>query len=344
MGDKARILLADHHLDSRTKVSAALKTAGYFVEETGTAEEFLRTTRNSQHDLILLDSSLPDLDCRDVRNRIRECSQLRCCVGPSVLFLESADEEYSGDKPPPGMEGFLSRSLEDRDLVATVDSMIQLRNSENTLAQNDLYRQLMDNIHQGIWAIDKEGQTTYMNERMAAMLKTTTEAALGKHLFDFMDERGIEICKRNMKRREEGISEDHDFELIRTDGSRIYTIMQTSPVINTAGEYIGALAGVLDITGRVEGESENRRRAVANVEQLLESAPDAMVVADRDGKIILVNACAEKMFGYPREELLGHFTEILIPAEHRDTHRQIRSRFADNHGPRINGEGFEMSG
>ncbi len=316
MEDKARILLADHHLDSRTKVSATLKSAGYFVEETRTAEEFIRTTGHSRHDLILLDDSIPDLDCHDARNRIRECSLLRCCVEPPVLIL--------------------SPSLEDRKLVATVDSMIQLRNSENALAENDLYRQMMDHLHQGIWAIDKEGRTTFMNGRMAAMLKTTAEAALGKNLFDFMDERGIETCKRNLKRREEGISEEHEFELIRSDGSRLSTIMYTSPIVNPAGEYIGALAGVLDITGR--------RRAVAQVEQLLESAPDAMVVADRDGKIVLVNACAEKMFGYPREELLGNSTEILIPEEHRETHRQTRNRFAANHGPSISGQGYEISG
>jgi len=344
MGDKARILLADHHSDSRIKFSATLKSAGYFVDETGSAEEFLRTTRNSQHDLILLDDSLPDLDHRYACKEIRDCSRLRYCVNPPVLILSSDDGNFKDDTAPARADGFISRSLEDRELVATVDSMIQLRNSENTLAENDLYRQLMENLHQGIWAIDKEGHTTYLNERMAAMLGTTTEAALGKHLFDFMDELGIEICQRNMKRREAGISEDHDFELIRTDGSRIYTIMHSSPVTNPSGEYIGALAGVLDITARIKEESEGHRRSAAQIIQLLESAPDAMVVADRDGKIILVNACVEKMFGYPREELLGNFTEILIPEEHRETHRRTRSRFVENHGPEISGQGFEISG
>ena len=344
MGDKARILLADHNLDSRIKFSATLKSAGYFVEETGTAEEFLRTTRNNQHDLILLDESLPDLDCRDARKKIREGSLLRLCMDPALLILSSEKEEIADDASPSSRESIIPRSLEARELVATVDSMIQLHNSENNHAENDLYRQLMDNLHQGIWAIDKEGRTTFMNERMADMLKITPESAIGRNLFDFMDERGIQICKRNMKRREEGISEDHEFELIRSDGSRLYTIMFTSPVNNPAGEYIGALAGVLDITERVEGESIDRRRAVAQIEQLLESGPDAMVVADRDGNIVLVNACAEKMFGYPREELLSQSTEILVPEEHRETHRQTRSRFVENHGPRISGQGFEISG
>ncbi|MEN8006544.1 MAG: PAS domain S-box protein, partial [Candidatus Krumholzibacteriota bacterium] len=344
MGDQARILLADHHTANRARASKTLKSAGYFVEETGTAEEFLRSARTNHHDLILLDDSLPDLDSRDACRKIKDGSLLRCSVGPSVLLLSSAGDEFPKRANPSRVDGFISRSLVGRELIATVNSMIQLRKAENATVENDLYRQLVENLHQGIWAIDKDGYTTFMNERMAAMLMTTSTAALGKHLFDFMDERGVEICKLNLGRREQGISEDHDFELIRSDGSRVYTIMQTSPVTNPAGEYIGALAGVLDITDRVAAESGGRHRAVTQIHQLLESTPDAMVVADRTGKIILVNAGTERIFGYPRKELLGRFTEILVPEDQRKAHRQVRGRFIANHGPRINGEGFEMSG
>jgi len=346
MGDRARILLADHHAECRSTVSDALKSAGYVVEETDSAVGFLRAMRKNQHDLILLDESLPDLDCRDACQRIKECSTLRCCSSPSVLLLSSLDENMSGKpNPDPGkVDGFISRSLVDGELVSTVDSMIRLRSAENDLVENDLYRQLVDNLHQGIWAVDKDGYTTFMNKRLASMLMTTTEEALGVHMYDFMDKQGIEICRRNMKRREQGIREDHEFELIKTDGSRIYTIMQTSPVTNPAGEYIGALAGVLDITERIMAEKADRKQAVARFRQLLDAAPDAMIVADRNGRITLVNTCTESLFGYEPGELRGQYTEILIPEEHRESHRQFRERFIKNKGPRISGEGFELSG
>ena len=112
------------------------------------------------------------------------------------------------------------------------------------------YRQLIETLQEGIWVIDKDTSTTFVNPRMAEMLGYTIEEMLGKPLFSFMDERGVEIVKYNMERRKQGIAEQHDFEFLRKDGSRVYTTMETSPLTDEKGNFVGALAGVVDITGR----------------------------------------------------------------------------------------------
>lgn len=66
---------------------------------------------------------------------------------------------------------------------------------------------------------------------------------------------------------------------------------------------------------------------------LLEAAPDAMVIANETGKIVLVNSQAEKLFGYPREELLGNPVDRLIPDRFHEQHAAQRERFSrDPHG------------
>ena len=60
---------------------------------------------------------------------------------------------------------------------------------------------------------------------------------------------------------------------------------------------------------------------------LLEAAPDAMVVIDDRGTVVLVNAQTEKLFGYTREELLGHPVDRLVPEGLRETHRQHREEY-----------------
>ena len=77
---------------------------------------------------------------------------------------------------------------------------------------------------------------------------------------------------------------------------------------------------------------------------LLEAAPDAMVVTDRQGRIVLVNAQAEKLFGYAREQLLGQRIEMLVPPRFRGQHSGHREGY--QHSPRVRpmGAGLDLYG
>jgi hypothetical protein len=76
---------------------------------------------------------------------------------------------------------------------------------------------------------------------------------------------------------------------------------------------------------------------------LLEGAPDAMVCVDRGGRIALVNAQTERLFGYQRDELVDQPVEILVPEIARQAHRAHRDRYAADPKPRTMGSGMELS-
>jgi PAS domain S-box-containing protein len=75
---------------------------------------------------------------------------------------------------------------------------------------------------------------------------------------------------------------------------------------------------------------------------LLEAAPDGIIEVDRDGTIVLLNAAAEKMFGYPREELLGVLIEVLVPDSLKHRHHEHRNSYAENPVTRPMGIGLEL--
>ena len=77
---------------------------------------------------------------------------------------------------------------------------------------------------------------------------------------------------------------------------------------------------------------------------LLESAPDAMVIADAAGKIAIVNAQAEQMFGYERKQMLGQKIEFLLPERLRDKHISHRGSFASKPTLRPMGSGLDLIG
>ncbi|MBI3985933.1 MAG: PAS domain S-box protein [Lentisphaerae bacterium] len=130
-----------------------------------------------------------------------------------------------------------------------------LQQTQDSLRQSERkYRGLIETLQEGIWVVDRDACTTYVNPRMAAMLGYTAEAMLGKHLFDFMDERGKALCARNLERREQGSNEPHEFEFIRKRGDRIYTMIETVSITDEKDRYAGAISGVMDITDRKRTE------------------------------------------------------------------------------------------
>jgi PAS domain S-box-containing protein len=110
------------------------------------------------------------------------------------------------------------------------------------------------------------------------------------------------------------------------------------------------LASLADKTGTITGMSAvarditRQQRAVARFRGLLEAAPDAMVCVDSGGRIVLVNAQAERMFGYPREELAGQPVEILVPDASKAGHSVLRAGYTADPRPRLMGAGQDLSG
>jgi PAS domain S-box-containing protein len=139
-----------------------------------------------------------------------------------------------------------------RDITARMEQRQALQRSE------ERYRRIVQTAEEGIWMIGADTITTFVNPKMASMLGYTVDEMLGRSMYDFMDERAKEAAQENVRRRELGISEQHDFRLTRKDGSNLWTAMSTSASFDDAGQYNGALAMVTDITERRRAEEALR--------------------------------------------------------------------------------------
>jgi PAS domain S-box-containing protein len=195
------------------------------------------------------------------------------------------------------------RSTRDDQIKDPEEQIIRLIRENETLRRTEEeYHVLMDTLQEGVWAIDQEGYTTFVNPRMADMLGYSVDEMQGKNIFNYMDDRGKEIAARNMERRKQGIKEQHEFEFIKKDGVRIQTLLETGPITDENGHYRGAIAGVADITDRKKMEHD-LGDAKKVWEAIFRGIGQPAVILDAHNSVIDANEAALHAVGKSLEEL-----------------------------------------
>lgn len=130
--------------------------------------------------------------------------------------------------------------------------------------------------------------------------------------------------------------ENYETERVDKEQSIIYVSVSLSSLKDEEGKIIGITTVIRNLTGK--------KRTEGKFQALLESAPDAMVIVNKFGQIVLVNAQTEKLFGYERADLIGREVEILIPMKYSGVHHEHRKHFFADPKVREMGAGLELYG
>lgn len=182
------------------------------------------------------------------------------------------------------------------------------------MASEARYRTMVEGALEGVGASDREGRITFANRQLAQMTGYEPDEQVGRHIEDMLFPEDIPAFQATKRHRSRGDSNLSEVRFRRKDGSTLWTIKATSPVLDEEGRLVGLVSFFTDITARKEAEaalreSEARRRAY------FEHAAVGIMLATLEGRIHEVNPALCRLTGYSRDELTDGNVATLLPGE-----------------------------
>ncbi len=227
-----------------------------------------------------------------------------------------------------------------------------LAREEKLRRAQEQYRRIVETTNDGVWMIDSDFRTTFVNRRMAEMLGYTPEEMMGRTPFDFVFPEDAARKQADLERRRKGVREVFYTRYRKKDGSELWALVSAAPVFSDAGTFAGALAMQSDVTllrkteetlrrneklitaGRlaaaISHEVNNPLEAVVNLLYLLKSEPmsdQARHYVELAGREIhRVSAISKRALGFFRDT--GAWADFSLPDLLDDTLSFYEQEFA----------------
>jgi PAS domain S-box-containing protein len=217
------------------------------------------------------------------------------------------------------------------------------QNIERALNESERqFRLLVESVvDYAILMLDVDGRVVTWNSGAARIKGYGADEIIGHDhsVFYTEEDRASGVPARILKAaREQGRYEAEGWR-VRKDGSRFWANVVLDAIPDDAGNLIGFSKVTRDITERREAQARDAR-----FRRVVETAPNAIVMIHASGLIEMVNAGAEQIFGYAREEMLGRHVEMLVPERFRGHHPALRKSFLADPRARPMGAGRDLFG
>jgi len=198
-------------------------------------------------------------------------------------------------------------------ILAIYSDITERKQMEEELRESESrFRTLVETTKVGVSAMDEKGVITYVNDRWGEIWGYSLKEIMGRYIFDFLDEKNLQILKEQLAKRREGSRESYEITWTKKDGSKAPTILSPTPILDTDGRYKGSYDFITDITERKRAEEQLQRYA-AELEQSNEEVKNFAYIVSHDLRVPLVN-----LKGYTSElssalEVIGPTMETALP-------------------------------
>lgn len=289
MDNKINILYLEYETGDATIALQTLKAAGINAEinAVNTPGAFRDALQNFAPNLIIADDALPALNAINALD-ILLAARLNT---PLIVVTAPPEKNFAANIVKVMKHGAYDYILKEHisTLPAAVTEAIQKHKDQEKLLQNEQhYRQIVETAQEGIWIVDENLKTTFVNKKWCDIIGYTAEEMMGKSTYDFKDEAGkLDTFSRNEKRKL-GITETHESVFITKSGKEVSCIVATNGLFDADGKHSGTLGMMTDITSR-KAHEDALKRSEANLSAIIENTTDLVYSLDTDFKFITFN-------------------------------------------------------
>lgn len=310
-----RVILIDDELDLAEVTKEFLELDGQMqVSVAGAAQDGLEMLKHGGYDAIVCDYQMPKMDGLQLLKKLRhEGNSI-----PFILFTGKGREEVVIEALNSGADFYLQKggqpAAQFAELAYKIRQAVQGRRSEYALLESERrYRDLVENSFDGVWSMNGDGITMYVNHRMAEVLQRRPEDMIGHHLSEFLFEDDIEANRARITERAAGVKGKYEQSFRRADGGRVVCMVSAVPAMGADGSFQGSVAIHMDVTEMRMADAALRERQM-KLDSLFKAAPVGLGFV-KDRVYLEVNRRTEEMTGYAAAELVGQSTRLLYESD-----------------------------
>lgn len=222
------------------------------------------------------------------------------------------------------------KMLEDGNTLLFARDMTDHKKAQRALMESEKkYRQIVETAQEGIWLIDENHKTTFVNDKMCQILEYSQAEIIGKEIYYFMDQEGQQLAAKLMESKKDGKSDNRNFKYIAKSGKEIWANVAANPYLSETGEYKGSLAMVSDIT-EIKKAQQALKENEKKYRYLFENNPMPMWITELNTfKFLDVNKMAILQYGYSREEFLSMTAIDVRPEQHKESFTEVNDSLLD---------------
>ncbi len=296
------VLVVDDDAVLREVALRVLRNAADQLLEAATGREALDLVRRYRPAVILLDVVLPDIDGVEVCRRIKADPEL---AGTFVLMISGlrTGSETQAEALEAGANGYVTRPISNRELLARVENALQLQRTLEELRETQEYlRRIIETSPVPISLIDLEGRVQLWNQAAARLFGWAADEVVGRPM-PIVQAENQEEFDRLRARVARGETLQNIALRRRTKGDKPVDLsLSASPVHDAGGEIVGIMAALLDVS-ELNSLTEALRHERDLLSGIMEVNPAGVTVVDATGDLVFANPAAERVLGLNRTEI-----------------------------------------